>query len=121
MRQQFAQSHLVARRPPLAPKDQLAGLVELAFIALGVITAVEADAAERLLGTPAVLDIVVPALRIERFDSELAVRLLAAGRPPADAIRAGELIGRYQWWPRWLLDIATGLYDMDDEMARYSA
>jgi hypothetical protein len=66
-----------------------------------------AAAAERLLGTSAVLDIVVPALRFEKFDAALAVRLLAAGRPPADAIRSGELIGRYQWWPAWLLDIAT--------------
>jgi hypothetical protein len=70
-------------------------------------SAAAAAAAERSLGTAEVLDIVVTALRFEKFDTALAVRLLTAGRSPADAIRCGELIGRYQWWPGWLLEIAT--------------
>jgi hypothetical protein len=66
-----------------------------------------AAAAERLLGTTTVLHLVVAALRLERFDNLLAVRLLAAGRPPKDAIDAGMLMGRYQWWPQWLLEISS--------------
>ncbi|WP_305784131.1 hypothetical protein [Symbioplanes lichenis] len=49
----------------------------------------------------------VTALRLERFDIPLTLRLLDGGQRPADAIRSGHLIGRYSWWPSWLLRVVT--------------
>lgn len=66
-----------------------------------------AAAGEPLLGGPAMLLLTMTALRFERFDTALAVNLLAAGRPPEEAIRYGALVGRYAWWPKWLLEIGT--------------
>jgi len=68
--------------------------------------AAAAAGAERLIGTSTVLHTMVTALRFERFDIDLAVQLLAAGRPPVDAVRAAGMVGRYPWWPSWLLDLA---------------
>jgi hypothetical protein len=81
-----------------------------AAVVLDAVTArfpAAASGAERFVGSGPVLQIVVTALRLERFDSQLAVRLLTAGRRPDEAIRAGGLIGRYQWWPKWLLDLGA--------------
>jgi hypothetical protein len=89
-----------------ADESELADALALALAVSGDYPAAAA-AAEKILGTADVLDLVVTALRFEKFDTALAVRLLTGGRSPADAIRSGELVGRYQWWPRWLLDIAT--------------
>ncbi|WP_033342515.1 hypothetical protein [Catenuloplanes japonicus] len=66
-----------------------------------------ASSAEPLLGAPSMLLLAMTALRFERFDTALAVDLLAAGRPPEEAIRYGALVGRYAWWPKWLLEIGT--------------
>lgn len=69
--------------------------------------AAAAGGAEGIVGWSRVLQLVVTALRLERFDVPIAVALLEAGRSPVDAVHTGELIGRYQWWPKWLLDIGT--------------
>ncbi|GAB7052889.1 hypothetical protein [Catenuloplanes indicus] len=66
-----------------------------------------AAAAEPLLGAHPTLLLAMTALRLERFDTALAVNLLAAGRSPEEAIRYGSLVGRYAWWPKWLLEIGT--------------
>ncbi|MDR7273756.1 hypothetical protein [Catenuloplanes atrovinosus] len=66
-----------------------------------------AAGAEPLLGAQPTLLLAMTALRLERFDTELAVNLLAAGRSPEEAIRYGGLVGRYAWWPKWLLEIGA--------------
>jgi hypothetical protein len=66
-----------------------------------------AAAAEPFVGTAALQRLFITALRLERFDIPLALRLLAAGRPPAEAVESGTLIGKYSWWPSWLLRIVT--------------
>ena len=63
--------------------------------------------AEPFVGTQPLLKIFIAALRLERFDSALAIRLLAAGQPPEMAVRSGLAVGRYGWWPAWLLKIVT--------------
>jgi hypothetical protein len=63
--------------------------------------------AEPFVGTPLLLRLFLAALRLERFDIPLALRLLEAGRDPDEAVRSGLLIGRYSWWPSWLLHIVT--------------
>ncbi len=62
---------------------------------------------ETIVGTTALLRIFVTGLRLERFDMSLAVRLLGEGQAPADAIRCGLLVGKYGWWPSWLLKVVT--------------
>jgi hypothetical protein len=63
--------------------------------------------AEKFVGTQPLLKVFVAALRLERFDTALAVRLLRAGERPVAAIETGLAVGRYQWWPDWLLKIVT--------------
>jgi hypothetical protein len=63
--------------------------------------------AEPMVGTTALLRVFLSALRLERFDDTLALRLLRAGQGPATAIRSGLAIGRYGWWPDWLLTVVT--------------
>jgi hypothetical protein len=62
---------------------------------------------EPVVGTTSLLRIFVAGLRLERFDTTLTVRLLREGQAPADAIRCGLLIGKYGWWPSWLLKVVT--------------
>lgn len=66
-----------------------------------------AEAAEPLVGTMPLLRLFVTALRLEYFDIPLAVRLIEAGQTPEQAIRSGFVIGKYGWWPSWLLRIVT--------------
>ena len=66
-----------------------------------------AAAAEPLAGTMPVLRLFVTALRLEYFDIPLALRLIEAGQTPEQAIRSGFLIGKYSWWPAWLLRVVT--------------
>jgi hypothetical protein len=66
-----------------------------------------AAAAEPSVGTAALQRLFITALRLERFDIPLALRLLEAGRSPEQAIESGSLIGKYNWWPSWLLRIVT--------------
>jgi hypothetical protein len=63
--------------------------------------------AEPVVGTVPLLRLFLTALRLERFDIPLALRLLEAGRDPDEAVRSGLLIGRYSWWPSWLLHVVT--------------
>jgi hypothetical protein len=63
--------------------------------------------AEPFLGSKALHRLFVTALRLERFDIPLALRLLESGQAPASAVRSGALVGRYSWWPGWLLRIVT--------------
>jgi hypothetical protein len=37
----------------------------------------------------------------------MALRLLDGGQSPREAVRSGHLLGRYSWWPSWLLRIVT--------------
>ncbi|MFI7601534.1 hypothetical protein [Actinoplanes sp. NPDC049681] len=66
-----------------------------------------AAAMESVVGVAKLQRLFVTALRLERFDVPLTLRLLEGGRTPRDAVRAGHLIGRYSWWPSWLLRIVT--------------
>lgn len=63
--------------------------------------------AEPFLGTAPLLRIFVGSLRLERFDMNLTVRLIRAGQRPAMAVRSGLVVGKYGWWPDWLLKIVT--------------
>jgi hypothetical protein len=64
-------------------------------------------AAEPMVGPTALMTMVVTALRLEKFDIPLTMRLLDAGQSPEQAMRSGRLIGRYRWWPAWLLKVTT--------------
>jgi hypothetical protein len=66
-----------------------------------------ASAVEPVMGTTALTRAVVSALRLEQFGADLAVKLLSAGHPPAAAVRSSRAIGRYSWWPNWLLSVVT--------------
>ncbi|HEU4347545.1 MAG TPA: hypothetical protein VFR35_07125 [Actinoplanes sp.] len=66
-----------------------------------------AEAAEPLVGTMPLLRLFVTALRLEYFDIPMALRLIEGGQTPERAIRSGFLIGKYSWWPSWLLRIVT--------------
>ncbi|UQU67960.1 hypothetical protein COUCH_17490 [Couchioplanes caeruleus] len=66
-----------------------------------------AEAAERLVGRAKLQRLFLTALRLERFDIPMAVRLLDGGQSPREAVRSGHLIGRYSWWPSWLLRVVT--------------
>jgi hypothetical protein len=66
-----------------------------------------ASAAEPFVGTLPLLQIFVGALRLERFDADLTMRLIRAGQKPAMAVESGLAIGRYGWWPDWLLRVVT--------------
>ncbi|BCY12594.1 hypothetical protein [Actinoplanes sp. L3-i22] len=63
--------------------------------------------AEGFVKTQAILRCFVGALRLERFDTNLAVKLLAAGQDPSMALQSGQVIGKYAWWPSWLLKVVT--------------
>ena len=69
--------------------------------------AAAAAAAEPIVSQPRLLNLFVTALRLERFDIPLTLRLLDGGQRPAEAVRSGHLIGRYSWWPSWLLRVVT--------------
>ncbi|GAA4966723.1 hypothetical protein [Actinoplanes utahensis] len=78
-----------------------------------------AHAAEEFLKTQQILRIFVGAMRMERFDGDVAVRMLAAGHEPAAAMHSGMIIGKYSWWPAWLIKIVTERAmagHLDDEM-----
>ncbi|GAA2711560.1 hypothetical protein [Actinoplanes palleronii] len=64
-----------------------------------------AAAAESFTATHGILRVFVGALRIASFDNDLAVKMLAAGQEPAAALRSGMILGKYSWWPSWLLKI----------------
>jgi hypothetical protein len=66
-----------------------------------------AAAAEPFVGTAPLLRLFVTALRMEHFDIPLALRLLEGGQEPQRAVQAATLVGRYSWWPSWLLKIVT--------------
>jgi hypothetical protein len=66
-----------------------------------------AAAAEPFLRPGLLEQLFVTALRLERFDIPMALRLLDGGQQPWEAIRAGQLLGRYSWWPSWLLNVVT--------------
>jgi hypothetical protein len=66
-----------------------------------------ASEAEPFVGTIPLLKAFVTALRLEYFDIGLTVKLIGAGQGPADAVRTGLVIGRYGWWPEWLLTIVA--------------
>jgi hypothetical protein len=63
--------------------------------------------AEPVVGTAAMRRLFVTALRLERFDIALALRLLAGGQAPGQALEAAALVGKYSWWPAWVLKIVT--------------
>ena len=69
--------------------------------------AAAATAAEPLVGSTALMKVFVTGLRLEQFDIPLTMRLLNAGRSVKEAVRSGALVGRYRWWPSWLLQIIT--------------
>lgn len=62
---------------------------------------------ELSLGTTPLLKAFVSALRLEKFGADLALRLLNSGHSPATAVRASVALGRYGWWPAWLLEVVT--------------
>ncbi|MEV0899847.1 hypothetical protein [Actinoplanes sp. NPDC049802] len=66
-----------------------------------------AHAAEEFLKTQQILRVFVGALRMERFDGELAVKMLAGGFTPAAALHSGLVVGKYSWWPSWLIKVVT--------------
>jgi hypothetical protein len=66
-----------------------------------------AGEAEPFVGTVRLLQVFVAGLRLEYFDISLTVKLIGAGQGPADAVRTGLAIGRYGWWPEWLLAIVA--------------
>ncbi|WP_127506934.1 hypothetical protein [Actinoplanes solisilvae] len=63
--------------------------------------------ASRFVPTAPLLKVVVEGLRLERFDKSLALRLMRAGQSPTAAVRSGLAVGRYGWWPSWLLTIVA--------------
>ena len=69
--------------------------------------AAAAAAAEPLVGFTPLCKVFVTGLRLEQFDIPLALRLLKAGHSVADSVRSGALVGRYRYWPSWLLQIIT--------------
>jgi len=69
--------------------------------------AAAAAAAEPLVGVKKLQRLFVTALRLERFDIPMALRLLDGGQSPREAVRSGHLLGKYSWWPSWLLRIVT--------------
>jgi hypothetical protein len=66
-----------------------------------------AAAAEPLVGRMPLLRLFVTALRLEVFDIPIALRLIDAGQSPEQAIRSGYLVGKYGWWPSWLVRVVT--------------
>jgi hypothetical protein len=63
--------------------------------------------AEPFVGTAPLQRVFVTSLRLERFDIPLALRMLDGGQAPQRAVDTAILVGRYSWWPSWLLRIVT--------------
>jgi hypothetical protein len=86
-----------------------ASIAEVAALNLAVHGqyAAAAAAAEPIVGTMPLLRLFVTALRLEYFDIPLTLRLIEGGQSPGRAIQCGFLIGKYGWWPSWLLRIVT--------------
>ncbi|WP_250002719.1 hypothetical protein [Actinoplanes sp. M2I2] len=85
------------------------GLVE-AYALLHVLRGRYPEAAaeaEKFVGTMPLLKVFVEGMRLERFDMSLAMRLVGAGQTPAAAVRSGLVVGKYGWWPDWLLGVVT--------------
>jgi hypothetical protein len=69
-----------------------------------------AEAAARIeprVGAMPLVRAFVSALRLDGFGTDLAVRLLKGGQPPAAVVRACLTVGQYGWWPDWLLGVVT--------------
>ncbi|MEV6846869.1 hypothetical protein [Actinoplanes sp. NPDC051411] len=66
-----------------------------------------ASEAEPFVGTVPLIKAFVAALRLEYFDVGLTVKLIGAGQGPSMAVQTGLTIGRYGWWPDWLLKIVA--------------
>ena len=66
-----------------------------------------AATAESVVGHARLCKIFVTGLRLEQFDIPLTLRLLKAGHPVTESVRSGALVGRYRYWPSWLLQIIT--------------
>ncbi|WP_430784259.1 hypothetical protein [Actinoplanes sp. G11-F43] len=66
-----------------------------------------ANAAEEFLKTQQILRVFVGAMRMERFDADLTVKMLASGHNPSAALQSGMVVGKYSWWPSWLIKIVT--------------
>jgi hypothetical protein len=66
-----------------------------------------ASEAEPFVGTVPLIKAFVAALRLEYFDVALTVKLIGAGQGPSSAVQTGLAIGRYGWWPDWLLKIVA--------------
>ena len=66
-----------------------------------------AAAVESVLGATPLLKAFVTALRLERFGTDLALRLINAGHAPATAVRCSLAVGRFSWWPSWLHKIVA--------------
>lgn len=66
-----------------------------------------ASEAEGFVTTQQILRVFVGALRMERFDNDLAVKMLAAGHSPSAALGSGAVLGKYSWWPGWLTKVVT--------------
>jgi hypothetical protein len=62
---------------------------------------------ESEIGTMPLLRAFVAALHLENFGVEIAMRLLTSGHSPSTAVRSSVALGRYSWWPSWLLKIVT--------------
>jgi hypothetical protein len=62
---------------------------------------------EPLTGAVPLIRAFVSALRLDAFGNELTLRLLRAGQEPSVAVRSSLAVGRYSWWPQWLLTIVT--------------
>lgn len=80
---------------------------EVLSLALKGDYAAAAAGAEPMIGFMPLLRLFVTSLRLEYFDIPLTLRLLDAGQHPEQAIRSGFLIGKYGWWPAWLLKVVT--------------
>ncbi|MET0423315.1 MAG: hypothetical protein ABW046_05545 [Actinoplanes sp.] len=62
---------------------------------------------ETSIGTGKLLDAFVAALYLEHFDKALTMRLLKAGQRPDQAVQSGLVVGKYGWWPTWLLKVVA--------------
>jgi hypothetical protein len=75
-----------------------------------VLTGSWAEAAaqvEPFVGTTVLLKAFVAGLLLDRLDIPLTMRLLEAGQSPETAVRSGRAMGKYGWWPTWLLKVVT--------------
>jgi hypothetical protein len=96
----------IAERTTADDDDGLAELRALCDVLEGR-WAEAAAGMEAVVGVQPLLRVFVNALRLERFDPALTLRLLASGQAPDMAVRSGLAIGKYGWWPSWLLKVVT--------------